>query len=59
MLPHGLQEQVRLNRRRFPEDFMFQLTVREAGLLRSQMDDVVLDLDGLRRERRRIGFQEE
>ena len=31
-----LNEQVRRNRRRFPEDFMFRLTVQEAGLLRSQ-----------------------
>jgi hypothetical protein len=32
-----LNEQARRNRDRFPEDFMFQLTVREAGLLRSQI----------------------
>jgi hypothetical protein len=31
-----LNEQVRRNRKRFPEDFMFQLTTAEAGALRSQ-----------------------
>lgn len=31
-----LNEQVRRNRDRFPEDFMFQLTSEEASLLRSQ-----------------------
>jgi hypothetical protein len=31
-----LNEQVRRNRSRFPADFMFQLTSKEAGLLRSQ-----------------------
>jgi hypothetical protein len=31
-----LNEQVRRNRRRFPEDFMFQLTTTEAAALRSQ-----------------------
>ena len=32
-----LNEQVRRNKGRFPEDFMFQLTSKEAGLLRSQI----------------------
>lgn len=32
-----LNEQVRRNRRRFPEDFTFQLTAAEAGSLRSQI----------------------
>jgi hypothetical protein len=31
-----LNEQVRRNLRRFPDDFMFQLTAEEAGPLRSQ-----------------------
>ena len=31
-----LNEAVKRNRRRFPEDFMFQLTKREAGVLTSQ-----------------------
>jgi hypothetical protein len=31
-----LNEQVRRNRKRFPEDFMFQLTTTEAAALRSQ-----------------------
>jgi hypothetical protein len=31
-----LNEQVKRNRRRFPADFMFQLTAREASVLRSQ-----------------------
>jgi hypothetical protein len=32
-----LNEQVRRNRERFPEDFLFQLTAHEARLLRSQI----------------------
>jgi hypothetical protein len=32
-----LNEQVRRNLRRFPSDFMFQLTAEEAGFLRSQI----------------------
>lgn len=32
-----LNEQVRRNLRRFPEDFMFQLTKKEFGSLRSQI----------------------
>lgn len=32
-----LNEQVRRNLERFPEDFMFQLTAEEAGALRSQI----------------------
>jgi hypothetical protein len=31
-----LNQAVRRNRERFPEDFMFQLTAQETGLLRSQ-----------------------
>jgi hypothetical protein len=31
-----LNEQVRRNRKRFPDDFVFQLTAEEAGALRSQ-----------------------
>ena len=33
---HRLNEQVKRNRKRFPEDFMFQLTKEEAEALRSQ-----------------------
>jgi hypothetical protein len=37
-VPTGrLNEQVQRNRRRFPPDFMFQLTKEEEGLLRSQI----------------------
>ena len=32
-----LNEQVRRNRERFPEDFMFQLTVEESSALKSQI----------------------
>lgn len=32
-----LNEQVKRNRRRFPSDFMFQLTAEEAGVIRSQI----------------------
>ena len=32
-----LNEQVRRNRERFPEDFMFHLTAQESGTLRSQI----------------------
>ena len=32
-----LNEQVRRNNKRFPDDFMFQLTAEEAGSLRSQI----------------------
>jgi hypothetical protein len=32
-----LNEQVRRNRKRFPADFMFQVTMEEDGLLRSQI----------------------
>jgi hypothetical protein len=32
-----LNEAVKRNRNRFPEDFMFQLTVEEAGFLTSQI----------------------
>jgi hypothetical protein len=32
-----LNEQVRRNRERFPEDFMFKLTAEESGTLRSQI----------------------
>lgn len=31
-----LNEQIRRNRKRFPDDFIFQLTAEEAGALRSQ-----------------------
>ena len=34
---HRLNERVKRNRRRFPEDFMFQLTSEEAECLRSQI----------------------
>src|SRR5262245_4962429 len=34
--PKRLNEQVRRNVARFPEDFMFQLSSEEAGILRSQ-----------------------
>ena len=34
---HRLNEQVKRNRKRFPEDFMFQLTKVEAEALRSQI----------------------
>ena len=34
---HRLNERVKRNRNRFPEDFMFQLTKVEAGALRSQI----------------------
>jgi ORF6N domain len=34
---HRLNEQVKRNRKRFPEDFMFQLTKEEAESLRSQI----------------------
>lgn len=33
----ALNQAVRRNRQRFPQDFMFQLTTREAALLRSQI----------------------
>jgi hypothetical protein len=32
-----LNEQVRRNRQRFPEDFVFQLTAEESAILRSQI----------------------
>ena len=32
----ALNQQVQRNRRRFPEDFMFQLTKEEAEILKSQ-----------------------
>jgi hypothetical protein len=35
--PKRLNEQVKRNRERFPEDFMFQLTAEEVTLLRSQI----------------------
>jgi hypothetical protein len=35
--PKRLNEQVKRNRKRFPEDFMFQLTKEEYDLLRSQI----------------------
>jgi len=34
---HRLNEQVKRNRKRFPEDFMFQLTREETECLRSQI----------------------
>jgi len=34
---HRLNERVKRNRKRFPEDFMFQLTTEEAESLRSQI----------------------
>jgi hypothetical protein len=34
---HRLNEQVKRNRKRFPKDFMFQLTKEEAERLRSQI----------------------
>ena len=34
---HRLNEQVKRNRKRFPKDFMFQLTKEEAHFLRSQI----------------------
>ena len=36
MTTKRLNEQVKRNRARFPEDFMFQLTVSETEILRSQ-----------------------
>lgn len=36
VLPKRLNEQVKRNRERFPEDFMFQLTNQEVAFLRSQ-----------------------
>ncbi len=36
VLPKRLNEQVKRNRARFPEDFMFQLTIDEARTLASR-----------------------
>jgi hypothetical protein len=43
-----LNEQVRRNLRRFPEDFMFQLTAEEAAALRSQFATLKQDTSGMR-----------
>jgi hypothetical protein len=45
----ALNQAVRRNRRRFPTDFMFQLTAREAAVLRSQI--VISNARGGRRSR--------
>ena len=37
VLPKRVNEQVRRNRKRFPSDFMFQLTLEEVERLRSQI----------------------
>ena len=42
---HRLNEQVKRNRKRFPEDFMFQLTKEESESLRSQIAISKGDLD--------------
>ena len=43
-----LNEQVRRNKSRFPEDFMFRLTVDEAAILRSQNATASNDEPGMR-----------
>ena len=52
--PKRLNEQVKRNRRRFPADFMFQLTVEEAGLLRSQF--ATLEGQGRGRHRKYLPY---
>lgn len=37
VVPKRLNEQVRRNKKRFPSDFMFQLTEEESSVLRSQI----------------------
>ena len=49
-----LNEQVRRNRDRFPSDFMFQLTIEEAQVLRSQF--ATLELDGRGRHRKYLPY---
>lgn len=54
-----LNEQVRRNRARFPADFMFQLTEREAGSLRSQIATLKTGTRGRHRKYRPYVFTEQ
>jgi hypothetical protein len=54
-----LNEQVKRNRERFPEDFMFQLTECEAGSLRSQIATLETGSRGQHRKYRPYAFTEQ